>query len=503
MLKIVKADKDTYITDKVVMGKRQTDGNVGLAGTLDLFKLYGTSFSGSNPNTEKSRILIHFDLEGVKKLVQDGKLDPGDPSFFCKIHMRDVYGGQPTPKNFSVSVYPLSASFDEGVGKDVSYYSDKDASNWLSSSANIPWMTEGCGQSCSAQLTTGDYITSSISLASTLSTQEFLSGTEDLIVDVTNVVSATLSGELPDRGFRISFEDSLESDEKTYFVKRFAASNAYDESKRPKLLVGFDDSIADDTQNLTFDTPCDLVLYNYSSGDLSDIVSGSSLTSILGDNCIKLKLVTEVSGGNYDLVFDGSQYSFGSNYATGIYYSTVTLLSSDPVLSLKLSQSGSIKFTPVWVSNDMSVSYVSGSTLTARPQSRTSSRSIKNYVVNVNNVMTEYTTNDEAVFRVTIFDQSSPLIKVVKVPVELPGVVLNNVYYQVRDAVTGEILMPFDDTKNSTKVSSDSEGMFFKLDMSSFLSGRTYVVDVMIKNNGMTNKYPSCSPVFRVYDTET
>mgnify|MGYP006292507477 CR=1 FL=1 len=49
MLKIVKADKDTYITDKVVMGKRQTDGNVGLAGTLDLFKLYGTSFSGSNP----------------------------------------------------------------------------------------------------------------------------------------------------------------------------------------------------------------------------------------------------------------------------------------------------------------------------------------------------------------------------------------------------------------------------------------------------------------------
>lgn len=498
MLKIIKSDKDSYITNKIVRGSRKVDSNVGAAGTLDLFKLYGVSFSGSVPNSELSRLLVHFDLKSLKNLVQQGKLDISDPSFWCELRLRDVYGGQPNPVNFTVSVFPLSASFDEGIGRDVSYYSDRDVCNWITSSLGVNWFITGSGLSCDAQISAGDYITSSVSLATTEKTQTFVDGTEDLIVDVTSIVSATLSGEIPDSGFRISLKENLENDNKTYFVKRFASRQAFDETKHPSLIVGFDDSIGDDSQNLVFDSACTITLYNYSGGSSANIVSGSSLTQVTGSNCLLLKLETPVSGGSYSLYFTGSQFGYGSSQVNGVYQATFTIPSSDSVIKTKLSQSGSIEFTPVWTSLDGSVSYSSGSLLTMFPQTRASNRNLKKYVVSVYDVNQSYDEDEEVQVRVNIFDQTSPLIKTVKTPVEVPGIVLKNVYYQIRDITTDESVIPFDDVRNSTKVSSDSSGMFFKFYTSSLVVGRSYVVDIMINHNGIKTKYKSSSPVFRI-----
>jgi hypothetical protein len=498
MLKIIKSDKDSYITNKIVQGSRKVDSNVGSAGTLDLYKLYGVTFSGSVPNSELSRLLVHFNLDSLKDLVQQGKIDITDPSFWCELRLRDVYGGQPNPVNFTVSVFPLSASFDEGIGRDVSYYSDRDVCNWITSSLGLNWFVTGSGLACDAQTSAGDYITSSISLASTEKTQTFIDGTEDLIVDVTNIISATLSGEIPNSGFRISFKENLENDNKTYFVKRFASRQAFDETKHPSLVIGFDDSITDDSQNLVFDSPCSLTLYNYSGGSYDNIVSGSSLTQITGSNCLLLRLETPVSGGSYSLYFTGSQFGYGSLPVSGVYQTTFTIPSSDSVIKTKLTQSGSIEFTPIWTSLDKSVSYTTGSLLTMFPQTRSSRRNLKKYVVSVHDLNQSYTEDEEVNVRVNIFDQTSPMIKAVKTPVEIPGIVLKNVHYQIRDVVTDEVVIPFDDLKNSTKVSSDSSGMFFKFYTSSLILGRTYVVDIMINNNGIKTKYESSSPVFRI-----
>ena len=50
MFRSIKSDKDTYITNKYVDGIRAVSGNVGIAGSLDLFKLYGISFVGTGSN---------------------------------------------------------------------------------------------------------------------------------------------------------------------------------------------------------------------------------------------------------------------------------------------------------------------------------------------------------------------------------------------------------------------------------------------------------------------
>lgn len=501
MYKSVIADKDAYITNKVIGNLYRTGSNVGSAATLDLFKLYGATRSGSLPNVELSRLLIHFDLSSLKDLIAQNLLDVSDPSFWCKIVLKDVYGGQPTPSNFTVDVFPLSGTFEEGIGRDVVYYSDSDTCNWLSSSLETPWFSPGCDKQCIADLGTGDYITSSISIASTKSSQHFKTGLEDLNVDVTSVISATLSGELPDCGFRLSFSDSIESDARTYFVKRFGSRTVYDESKRPRLVFGFDNSMSDDTQNLTFDATCSLFLRNYSLGELTNILSGSSLDPVTGSNCLLLKLTTEVSGGTYDYYATGSQFSYGSTssaFVSGTYVAQVSLLSSDPILSSLILASSSIRFKPVWTSLDQTIVYLSGSSLTFRPPSRTGTLRPKTLVVNALGLKDSYSVGEEAQVRVNIFDQSSPLIKVVKVPVELPGIVLKNVFYQIRNATTDEIVIPYDAPKNSTKVSSDSEGMFFTLDFSHLVPNNVYVVDVAIDNNGLKSVYKDASPNFRV-----
>ena len=494
MYKILRADRDGYITDRVVSGRRATDSNVGHAGTLDIFKLYGATRSGSTPNLELSRAFIHFDLTPLSTLVADGTIDTSNSSFWCKLLLTDVYGGQPVPDNFTLEVFPLSASFQEGYGKDISYYADVDAANWLSSSTGVLWSTPGAATP-GTNLTTCDYITSSTSLPSTRVQQSFVDGTEDLSIDVTKIVSATLSGELPDSGFRISLQSTLESDTKTYFVKRFASRHAYDETKRPKLVFGYDDSMQDDTQVLTFDATCRIRLFNSVAGKLTNLTSGG--IDLTGSNCVLLRLDALVSGSPH-FSFSGSQVYAGTKYHSGSYYADVQL-SSTGSLATFVSQSGSISFNPVWTSLDGAVTYTTGSKVTFASQNRSASSGIlQRYIVSVNGTKKDYRADETIYAQVNIFDQSSPLLKVVKVPVETPSIVIPDSYYRIRDAVLDEVIVPFDDVKNSTRLSSDSTGMYFKQDVDALTPGRTYVIDVMVKSMGITRVFESASPVFRI-----
>ena len=60
MYKILRIEKDTYITDRVVGGARKFNANLGSAGTLDLFKLYGVSRTSGSSNLETSRLLVKW-----------------------------------------------------------------------------------------------------------------------------------------------------------------------------------------------------------------------------------------------------------------------------------------------------------------------------------------------------------------------------------------------------------------------------------------------------------
>ena len=225
MYRIFQSDKDSYITNKIIStALRATDSNTGQAGTIDIFKLYDENvFSGETNPIEISRGLIHFDLTDLRSSLASGEFDINSPSFSCSLYLHDVYGGQTTPSNFSLVVYPLSRSFDEGRGRDVVRFEDIDVVNFLTSSVSltaVTWSMSGASHGGDLSQQGVDYFTygnmndgrGNISFESL---QVFSTGEEDLNINVTRIVSGVLSGQLPDSGFRISFTGSQESDDKT------------------------------------------------------------------------------------------------------------------------------------------------------------------------------------------------------------------------------------------------------------------------------------------------
>lgn len=503
--------KDTYITDRVIKSTRKTNANLGKAGTMDIFKLYGVSFSGSIANAELSRGLIKFDLSDLSSDVAAGKININSPSFNVKLKLFDVYGGQPTPANFTLKLYPLSRSFDEGIGRDVVFYRDTDCANFITASylngtTNV-WYASGANAKGLLGSSDIDVISSGnlgAGIVDLFVTQSFTAGTEHLEMDVTRIISATLVGLIPDCGFRISFTESEEDDLQTRFVKRFGTSDAGDPYVRPRLEVRFNDSIVSNASDFTFDTPNTLFLHNFVKGNLTNAVSGTSLTPLTGSNCILLKLSTRVSStsGFEDFItyVTASQHSVGSSYVTGVYSASFTLASATPQFQTKLRQSGSIEFDQIWGSLDGTVAFYSGSLTAYPPEASTGPTKPRRYYVNVTNMSDEYASDDVSRMKVFFFDYSSPTIKLVNVPVETPSVIIENAHYSIRDVITNNVIIPFDTTYNSTKLSGDSQTMYFDLWMESLYPGRSYVVDIMVVEGGQQQIYRDVSPAFRVVE---
>lgn len=509
MYRIFKPLTDTYITNKRIKRQEKTSANVGLAASIDLFVLYGVTFSGSVPNHELSRALIKFDIDDLQEDFLAGKIDINNQSFNCTVNLFDVYGGQPTPDNFTLKLYPLAQSFQEGIGRDVVYFQDSDAANFLTasfvgSSPNL-WILSGANQKGSLGSPNLDVYSSAnfgAGVVATSVTQSFVTGNEDLLLDVTMLVSATLAGQIPNYGYRISFDESNEDSVSTKFVKRFGSSNASDPYVRPRLIVKYDDSINSHESNFLFDVTGTLVLYNYVRGELRNFLSGSANTQVTGQDSMVVKLVTPVSTSagfiNYETHITASQHRIGSNNVTGIYSATFALSSNNPFFKTKIMQSGSINFTQVWTSADKTIPYFSGNLFVQPNVGTTGPSSPKRYSLNITNVNEEYASDDTARMRLFIFDYSNPIFKIVKTPVETPSVVLETVLFSIRDVMTNTILVPFDTTYYSTKLSSDSQGMYFDVWMSSLVPARSYAIDIMLIEGSKRTIYRNVGPTFRV-----
>jgi hypothetical protein len=119
------------------------------------------------------------------------------------------------------------------------------------------------------------------------------------------------------------------------------------------------------------------------------------------------------------------------------------------------------------------------------------------YVVSLTNVQEEYTT-DQAVHlrafvrKLGVADTSTKVTRLAK------SYMPEAVHYSVRDAVTNDVVIPFDESSNSTKMSSDSLGLRFKLFMDTFVAGRSYAVDVMIKEGDSRVIHRNVGGNFRV-----
>jgi hypothetical protein len=163
-----------------------------------------------------------------------------------------------------------------------------------------------------------------------------------------------------------------------------------------------------------------------------------------------------------------------------------------------------VQFTQSWSSVDGTVNFPGNTSVVSAVQAERGSSvvDVQRFLVSVYEVQDQYSTDEQFTLRVNIFDYTSPNVFMVKTPMSLPGIVVHDVHYQVKNQESGEISIPFDTTYNSTRCSSDAKGMYFKLDTSNMAVG-SYSIDILIKRGNVQHLYNAVSPIFRICNSST
>lgn len=485
------ASADNYITNKIISTSvSASDANVGQASTLDLFKIYDetvfTGYTGSfSAPTEISRVLIKFDISEISRSISPyAELD----SVSCYLSLKDINGSLISPKKFNIIAFPLSASFDEGRGKDIYSFNDLDRSNWYtasySNSADVPWKSPGARAEGFLNATDIDVIGSG-SIGGTVTTlygeQYFEKGHEDLLVDVTTAVSATMGGFMSDHGFCIAYSGSEETDAKTRFVKRFGSRHVRDYNLRPTMIVTYDDSKIDQRHQLRFNRSGSLFLTNHSYGYPANLISGSAASEIKGDNSLKVVFYT----GSFAVTSSASQYKPANKYLDGVYKADVAFDEfSDSVIwvsssfSQHVAHTGSLVINERWEDSSQKVTFYSGSFKVEKDKRYVDNTSV-NYRLTITNLQSKYKPDEINEVRIFVRDISLTPLPVRKNHA-IKSILLPEVYYRIRDTNTGKVVVPFTKTRNATRLSSDESGMYFNFSTKSLALGRLYTFDFLV-----------------------
>jgi len=510
MYRILTASKDTYITNKIVSNIfRATDSNVGRASTLDIFKLYNESaLSGTTNPIELSRALVKFDLNPLRALTSS-VLDISSSKFKVTLKLSDVYGGQTTPSNFKLIVFPLSKSFDQGMGRDILNFSDLDASNFITASVSSGtpslWVVSGANKqgllgSEDIDIISSGNLNDGNGVVDLWRSQTFYTGKEDLKIDITSIISGTLEKQIPDFGFRISYSGSEETDTNTRFVKRFSSIESSDYLKKPALIVEYDDSVQDHHRSFFFENTGSLFLNNSSNRNIKNLISGAAGTEVTGLNCLHLQLITGsiASGTLFKKTITGSQHKIGNSFITGVYSASFAISEfEDSTLFSHVRNAHSASFTAIWSPVDESFAYLTSSLIINRSNRTSFDNDTSRLIVQVTNMKPVYRKKDKVRFRIFVEDIDRDIV-FKKLPMETKSQVFTQMYYRIRDVISNEIIIPFEKANRSTICSTDSEGMYFDFYMSSLAPGRLYTIDFEIDEFGNSLLFTDAATKFRL-----
>lgn len=495
MYRILSASADTYITNKIIENSRSIDANVGQAGTLDLYKLYNeTTFTAESGSIiELSRVLIKF---GYESLTSE---DVSRPNFTASLILKDVYGGQVVPSNFTIALYPLAKPFDEGRGSDIVSYRDLDTANFLYSSTGVSWSLSGANASGTLNQSNIDYIVSGNIGSGTQglgSYFTFTRGDEDAKLDISQLVSASVVGLLQNNGYRISFIESQENDSVTRFVKRFGTRHSFNKDLQPKVHVEIPDALNDTSGDPIFGVSQSFHLYNYYAGDLTDFYSGSMpLTTMSLELIASKSIVVSTSSfqNNFNAVITYNSKSvtyFSQSYAvgqvsTGVYSSSFNLdPTSNTDLNDFLAGKNTYNFKGIWKTTDNNTVFNTKFYKFNTLQGYQTNANENNRVVSIAGMEQEYSKQENVRIRVVVQDLDFSQVAT-KYPTRFKSVIIKDMRWRLKKTYEDKIVIPF---SLATKMSTDAEGMYFDLYTQDLDVNEVYELEFLIRNDFSRDK---------------
>ena len=498
------ATKDNTITNafKSDLITRGTGSNMGQADILEIFSIYGQDSSSSGLSSELSRVILEFDTTQIANDRSAG-LIPNSGSMSFHLKMFNAKHGQTLPKNYTIEIKAVTGSDDgsreweEGFGLDMEGYSDSTAgatgSNWINRKAHTAWTNQG-----------GDYCNPDTDTSSSF-TQVFSAGTEDLEVDVTTLVeqwvnsNGNVLGSKNNYGFGVMLSSSHETDERSFYTKKFFARSSEFFFKRPILEARWDSRDLDNRGNFIYSSSLatadenlnKIYLYNYFRGQLRNIPSvgtGNIYVSFFSGSADD----TAPSGSALKLVVDGlhvtaagrNKVVTGSYSSTGIYTASVALTASGTPLETVYD---------VWFQGGDSIADATQATVqfktgSIKPEvldSYSIAPSDK-FVTNITNLKQTYSRKETARFRVytrhknwspTIYNVASTAIE--NYPIESGS-------YKVFRVIDELDVVPYGTgSRLHTGMSYDVSGNYFDLDMSMLEAGYMYGVMFTYYNNSI------------------
>ena len=219
MYHFVTASKDASIY------LQQPTQNTGFDEILEISKTYYGSLK------DISRSPIQFDINSVSQSVASGDITASS----AELVIRECESIE-IPVNYSIYAYPVSESWDMGIGTRFDDIST-DGCSWNKRNSSTDWLVGSASLESSGSFNGkgGMWFTGSFA------TQSFSYESSDIVMDVSESVSSWIDGDLPNNGFILKHDSSLENDTEDYGQLKFFSKET-NTIYQPKLRIGWDDS---------------------------------------------------------------------------------------------------------------------------------------------------------------------------------------------------------------------------------------------------------------------
>lgn len=465
-------DINASITSSNILVLKQNKS--GESGDTDI--VYDSSFinlknsyvnkSGENvrkfARIDYSAALIYFDLASFKSkwinTNDDGEvngqsnLSGSFSSLKAELILKDVTTGIVKPKDYEVSLYKLKKGFNEGIGKDTIYFSDRGICNFVSLNESQDWEVSSFITDLDAEV---------ISTSSNVSIEK---GEENIKFDISDYIIDEFKNDTStNKGFLFTFSESNLYDNKSYFAKRLGSRHLKNKKLVPELRIKIDDSSSHIPVN-SFNKQRFLnnneifYLFNRVNGGLVEIVkpdAGATLKFKITNKNNDTTLVTSTSISNAIVNFKGETLQGVSSATINVNKFTTSV--EDLVIDNKLEANYAWYWS--WdvngVENTKNIIKNRVDFLSSETQN---SLDFENLISNIKideNVLLA----DDSVSSIKIyFIDTKKEYSAVNLPYNLPSENLGSVFYSVVDVETGKVLIDFD---NATKMFFDGEKYVF------------------------------------------
>lgn len=453
------ASKDTSITNayKENLTTRATDANMGASDSLEIFSIYNQA---GDLESELSRVLVQFPIEQIQNDRNIGQLPySGSVQFILKLD--NAVHPNTIPKKYNIVVNPLSRSWTEGEGLDMETYRDIGPSNWISASSTESWDTEG-----------GDFY------SSPEYSQYLEKGTENLELDITDLVESWLTGSIDNNGVIVRLSSSLEQDTRSYYTKKFFARGSEFFYKKPWIEARYDTTVKDDRGRFYLYNPFapvelsynNLYIYNTFKGRLVDLpqVGQGEIYVRLYENP-NLPVPLSGAGGPLQLL-DGSNVATGSWVSTGIYKVSLGI---DTELE---------KVYDIWFDSDDNAIGVGGEIPVINPDGEEVFTK-NDYVMSIKNPRSVYSTKEEARIYTFVRSKAWRPNSYTSVVNNVSNTIVDEMYYKIFRIADGLEVIPYGTGSiHHTRLSYDKNGNYFDLDMSLLEPGYAYGMKFLISD---------------------